>query len=255
MDNNIPRNIFQDLIKEVVRPEEIELGSIKQHESLSPLIWEGENMKKDIRATLLKNAKAFIVYAGIENVRFNDIVITGSMANYNYSKNSDIDVHIILDFNQISENVDLVNDLLSTKKKLWSKTYDTSIKNHEIELYFQNTKEPHHATGIFSILNDLWIKKPTNKILDINTENVRKKTSQFINNIDELEKMVDDERFIKKYDELKEKLKKFRQSGLEDEGEYSTENIVFKLLRNLGHLDRLFELKNKHITKNLTIKQ
>jgi len=252
-DNNIPRNVFQELISEIVKPDDVE--SIKLHEELSPLIWDGYEMKKNIRSILLENARAFINFSNLEEYKFSDIILTGSMASYNYTKHSDIDVHIVLDFKQISEDIELVEDLLKSKKKLWSKTYPTEIKDHEIELYFQDINHPHYAIGVFSIIKNEWIKKPVKEVIDINTENIKEKTADFINKIDDLKKIIHSENFNHEYEKLKEKLKKLRKTGLEDEGVYSTENISFKILRNLGYLDELFQLKNEHIRKKLSINQ
>ena len=254
-DNNIPRNVFQELISEIVKPDDINVESIKHHNELSPLIWNNGEMKKDVRVVLLKNAKSFVNFSGLENHKFSDIILTGSMAGYNYTRHSDIDVHTILDFKQISDDIELVEDLLKSKKKLWSKTYPTKIKNHEIELYFQDLTHTHYATGVFSIIKNQWIKKPVKEILDINTRNIKEKTADFINRIDDLEKIVHSDNFINEYEKIKEKIKKFRQTGLEDEGVYSSENISFKILRNTGHLDKLFDLKKEHFKEKLSINQ
>jgi len=255
-DNNIKRNVFQDLIKEVVKPEDVELDTIKQHDNLNDILWdENQKLKPEIRKILLENAKAFIKYSGVESFKYEDIILTGSMANYNYTNVSDIDIHIVMDFTQVSDDLDLVSDLFKTKKKLWENTYPTRIKNHDIELYFQHSDESHHATGVYSIIKDRWIKKPVKQVVDINSKNIQEKTSQFINKIEDLEKIINTENFLDEHEKLKEKIKKYRQTGLDDEGEYSTENIVFKILRNLGYLEKFFELKNKYLTKKLTIKQ
>lgn len=255
-DNNIPRNIFQELIAEVINPNEINVDSIKVHDELNPIFWdEKKKLKPEIRKVLLENAKTFMMFSKVEHIKFSDIILTGSIANYTYTNTSDVDLHIITDFSQISDDIDLIFDLFKTKKKLWSKTYDTKIKNHEVEIYFQNEKEPHHATGVYSIMDNMWIKKPVKGVLDINTKNLQEKTADFINKIDDLSGLINSEEFMDEYKKLKEKIKNYRQSGLDKEGEFSTENLVFKLLRNLGHLDRLFNLKNEYITKNLTIKE
>ncbi len=255
-DNNIPRNIFQELIAEVIKPDEIDVGSIKQHDELNPIIWdENKKMRPEIRKTLLENAKVFIKFAKVEELKFNDIVLTGSMANYSFTENSDIDLHIIMDFSQLSDDEDLVRDLLKTKKGLWLKTFETKIKNHQIEIYFQNKDEVHHATGVYSLMNDSWIKKPVKKVLDVNTRNLQEKTNDFIEKINNLESLIDSNEFVMEYNTIKDRIKKYRAGGLEAGGEFSTENLVFKLLRNLGYLEKLFDLRNQYFNKKLTIQQ
>jgi hypothetical protein len=52
---------------------------------------------------------------------------------------------------------------------------------------------------------------------------------------------------------LKDKLKDYRQSGLDKDGEFSYENLVFKYLRRSGHIGKLFDEKTKIKDKELSI--
>ena len=96
---------ISDTLKEVVEPDTVDVSSIQMHDTLSPFVWDSnDKIKSDIRKILLLNAKRFIEFCDAEKLKFSDIILTGSLANYNYNENSDLDVHVILDFNQISEN-------------------------------------------------------------------------------------------------------------------------------------------------------
>jgi predicted nucleotidyltransferase len=243
-----------DLLKEVIEPESVDVSSIQYHDELNPIIWNENNKMRDkIREILLKNAKYFIEFSDLENLNFDDIILTGSMANYNYNENSDLDIHIILDFKQISENEEFVTDYLKMKKSIWNERYPIHIKGHDIEMYYQDINETHQSTGTYSIIRDEWINEPTKKIVDVDTNSIKEKGSQIMYEIDDLENIEDSDTFFKKYDTLKNKIKKMRQSGLEKEGEFSTENLVFKILRNTGYLKKLFDLKEKHLTKQLSL--
>jgi hypothetical protein len=57
---------------------------------------------------------------------------------------------------------------------------------------------------------------------------------------------------VKKY---KEKLKNFRNCGLEKGGEMAIENLVFKLLRRNGYIEKLYDLPTEIIDKKLSMKQ
>lgn len=248
------KNNINDKLKEVVEPEQVDVSSIKFNDELSPLIWDDDNqLKNDVREILLLNAKRFIEFCGLDDIEFNDIIMTGSMANYNYNDNSDIDIHIILDFNQISVNKEFVGDYFKLKKQLWAEKLPIQVKGHDVELYYQDSSESHHSTGIYSLMNDEWIVKPTKKIININTPDIQLKSSDLMNSIDELNDYKNDENFLKKYEQLKNKIKKYRQSGLDKSGEYSTENLVFKILRNNGYLNKLIEMKNKYLTNELSL--
>jgi hypothetical protein len=56
---------------------------------------------------------------------------------------------------------------------------------------------------------------------------------------------VKDDVSLEKIESLKDKIKKMRESGLETGGEYSTENLAFKLLRRRGELNTLYALMNQ----------
>jgi hypothetical protein len=55
---------------------------------------------------------------------------------------------------------------------------------------------------------------------------------------------------VQKY---KENLKKYRTWGLETGWEYSTENLVFKILRRNGYIEKLHDSTTKILDKKLSI--
>jgi cell fate (sporulation/competence/biofilm development) regulator YlbF (YheA/YmcA/DUF963 family) len=242
-----------DVIKEVIEPNSVDTASIQFHEKLSPLIWDGDVIKSDVRKALLLNAKRFIEFSGVENLKFNDITLTGSMANYNYNDNSDLDVHIVIDYSQISENKEFVADFFKLKKQLWSELLPIQVKGHDVELYFQNKSEKHHSSGVYSLMNNKWINKPTKKIINIDTPNIKLKAADFMNSIDDLESNKNKKNWLDKYEQLKEKIKKYRQTGLDTGGEFSVENLVFKVLRNTGYLEKMVDLKNNYLQNELSL--
>jgi predicted nucleotidyltransferase len=264
MDSNNPRkwsakfwkkNNISEILKEVIEPEVVDVSSIKMNDTLSPLIWDNDKLKQEVRKTLLMNAKRFIEFSDVENLKFDDVILTGSMANYNYSENSDLDIHIVLDFNQISENKDFVGDFFKLKKQLWADKLPIQVKGHDVEMYFQDSKEPHHSSGTYSLIKNDWIRKPIKKIINIDMADVQLKSAGLMNAIDDLEDEMNDESFIKKHEVLKNKIKKYRQSGLDKSGEFGVENLVFKILRNTGYLEKMVEMKNQYLTDELSLKE
>jgi len=248
------KNNVSDVLKEAIEPDEVDVTSIQMHDTLNPLIWDdNEKIKPDVRKILLLNAKRFIEYSDMENLKFNDILLIGSMTNYNYSDNSDLDIHIILDFNQISNNEEFVGDYLKLKKTLWNERMPIQVKGYDVEMYYENNEVTRYSSGAFSLMKNEWVRKPTKKIVDIDTGDIQLKAADLMNAIDDLENHLDNENFIKKYDILLNKIKKYRQSGLEKGGEFSTENLVFKVIRNSGYLEKLFELNNQHLTQELSL--
>lgn len=265
MDNGNPRkwsskfwkkNNISDVLKEVIEPEAVDVSTIKMNDTLCPLIWESdEKLKPEVRKILLLNAKRFIEFSDVEKLNFDDIILTGSLANFNYHEDSDLDVHILLDFKQISENKDFVGDFFKLKKQLWAEKLPIQVKGHDVEMYFQDTAEPHHSSGTYSLMKNEWIRKPIKKIINVDMANVQLKAADMMNIIDELESEVDSDSFLKKHEQLKNKIKKYRQTGLDKTGEFSTENLVFKILRNSGYLEKMTEMKNEYLTDELSLNE
>ena len=250
------RHNISDTLKEVVEPDNVDVSTIQMHDTLNPLIWESnEVLKSEIRKTLLMNAKRFIEFCDADSLTFADVILTGSMANFNYNENSDLDVHVILDFNQISENKEFVGDFFKLKKALWTEKLPVQIKGHDVELYFQDSAEPHHSSGTYSLVKNDWIRKPTKKIINIDSANVQLKSADLMNAIEDLEDNWSEKNFLTKLEALKEKIKKLRQSGLDSSGEFSTENLAFKVLRNTGYLEKLVTMKNDYLTKELSLNE
>jgi len=247
------RNNISDVLKEVVEPDDVDVSSIQMHDTLSPLIWENDELKPEVRKTLLMNAKRFIEFSDAEKLKFDDVILTGSVANFNYNEDSDLDVHIILDFSQISENKEFVGDFFKLKKQLWADKLPIQVKGHDVEMYFQDSKEPHHSSGTYSLIKNGWIRKPTQKIINVDSADVQLKSADIMNGIEDLESNVNEKDFLKKHEQLKNKIKKYRQSGLATGGEYSVENLVFKILRNTGFLEKMVELKNNYLTQELSL--
>jgi hypothetical protein len=108
------------------------------------------------------------------------------------------------------------------------------------------------------VLFDEWSNIPKKEDITIDKELLKDKAKQWMKMIDELIDSVKDEDIdsakdlIKKY---KDKLKKFRTCGLEKGGEYSIENLVFKILRRNGYIEKLHNLTNDIVDKNLSMNQ
>jgi hypothetical protein len=244
-----------DLLKEIIEPENVDVSSIQLHEELNPLIWSNEKLKPEIRETLLKNAKAFIEYSDLNSIKFSDIIFTGSLANYNYSEHSDVDLHVVFDFKQLSSDDDMVREYLKMKKLLWENNVNIRIKGFDLEMYYQDSNEPHHSTGIYSVYKDEWVKKPVNKIIDIDRPAIQSKVSYFASMIEDLNNIENYDELLRRYNTIKNKIKKYRKSGLENNGEYSVENLTFKVLRNTGYLDMLLDIKNNKLSSELSLQE
>lgn len=226
------------------------------NDTLQPKVWRGEQLDPAVSEKLIQIAEEFFENLGLEGAVIEDITFTGSLANYNWTKFSDIDLHIIVDFKKIDENFDLVREYFTAKTSLWNKTHEIMVRGHEIELYVQDLTEKHHSTGVYSLKNEEWLTKPVKVTPKVDTDMVKRKIKSFIDMIERVEDTYDDKNYKLAHEEsvsLARKIKKFRQSGLEDKGEYSNENLAFKFLRNNGNIKKLYDVRNMSYDKMLSL--
>ena len=211
-------------------------------------------MIEDIRKKLLKIADNFMDFLGVEFF-IHDIVLTGSLSNYNWSEFSDIDLHILIDFEDAKYDTKLLKEFFNSKKGLWNEIHNVKIKNYDVELYVQDVNEPHVSSGVYSILNNKWNIEPEKSKTKINKKKIIEKSEEYENIIDKLIKSSNKKDVLKDVELVVNKIKKFRQCGLESGGEYSYENITFKLLRRNGYMKKLLDLKTKVSDKKLSIRE
>lgn len=199
---------------------------------LNPKIWQGGRLDGKVRLKLLDIAQAFVDFVGIE-LDVVDYTITGSNANYTWTDYSDLDLHVIIPGTPSDEQ----RELFTAKKALWAEQHDITIKSLPVECYVQGQDEPHHSTGVYSLLDNRWLVKPRKVKPDIDDAAIEAKKDSILAQIEHalLSKDLD------KLRKVKDKITTMRRAGLERAGEWSVENLVFKILRNLGLIDEISE--------------
>lgn len=239
------------------------IKSFESQDVLNPKIWEKEGkvyiMRPEVREKLLETANVFIDFLGVDVV-ITDIIMIGSLVNYNWSKFSDIDLHIVVNYNQFPTNSqDLYVEFFDLKKIIFNDRHNIKLFGYDVECFVQSETETAFSSGIYSVLYDMWVNEPKqSEMKNIDVDLLKEKANQWMRIIDGVVENISDEdpdeikRLVKQY---KEKLKKFRNCGLEKGGEMSLENLVFKLLRRNGYIGKLYELPTDLIDKKLSMKQ
>ena len=223
---------------------------------LNPKFWSGNNIDSVHCSTLdpkialrLKNIALFF-WKDVElKLPIYDVLFLGSNANYNWNAESDIDLHVVVDTSKISKDPEIVQNFIKALKNKWNNDHDIKVKGHKVELYIHDIKEKSRSTSIYSVLRNCWIRMPVHNPKVVNKNKLFKDYNKMVKQINKSIKS-------KNIEELKKLIKylyDYRDNGLDSEhGELSTQNLIFKLLRNKGVIDKLrksiIDLKDKELS-------
>ena len=236
-----------------VNSSDIDLSSFRKKNNLAPIWNEESELNPKIRLKLLDIADDFWEFVNLKWVKPRGIILTGSICNFNWSKFSDIDLHLVVDFDEIDEKTEFVRDYLDAKKNEWNNEHeDLKILDYPVELYVQNLDEMPQSGGIYDLEENDWIKKPNAddiKSIGLNKFSIKDKAANIMTIIDDMydalnstsdlhdiEQIGDDAKYLWK------KVKNMRKKGLETQGESSSANIVYKILRRTNYLEKLWKL-------------
>lgn len=215
-----------------MRVNELSAQPVPYNDELNPILWDGDKLKAEIRYKLLFIARHFAQFLNVPKLNLRDITISGSNAAYGYSDSSDLDLHLLVDIPK--DRPELI-ELYDAKKNQYNSKFDIKIKTIPVELYVQDVEQPHASAGIYSILNDHWIREPKYGPPRVNDDEVKSKARNYAGRLNRALRS-DDLNFAK---ETMEDIRRLRKAGLESSGEFSIENLAFKLLRARGQIDKL----------------
>ena len=213
---------------------------------LNPKLWHNGKLDLEVSAKLQDIAEAFEKFIGIE-LAVTDYTITGSNANYTWTEHSDLDLHLIVK----GTVTDAERELYNAKKALWAEQHTITVKGLPVECYVQGEQEEHHSTGDYSLVKDPWLVEPKKIKPQIDDSAVERKKDSMIHDIETALLSKDLERIRR----VKERITEMRKAGLERAGEWSVENLVFKILRNLGLIDTITEKIRELEDSELSLEQ
>jgi hypothetical protein len=213
---------------------------------LNPKIWDGEELDPAVAQKLKEIADAFQEFIGVD-LDVVDYTITGSNANYTWTEHSDLDLHIIV-AGTVDDNS---RELFNAKKALWGEQHTITIKGLPVECYVQGQEEEHHSTGVYSIASNQWLVEPKKIKPEVDDSAVERKKDAVIHDIETALLSKDLEQLRK----VKEKITMMRKAGLARAGEWSVENLVFKILRNLGLIDEIADKIRELEDQELSLEQ
>jgi len=232
------------LSEQQIAPEVMQ--SFLMKDDLNEEIWTpSQTMRPKVRKQLLSIAQDFFKQLDVDKSVLDDITLTGSIANYNWSEYSDIDLHLRLDFDAIDENEKLVRNYMLAQKNLWNEKHDIEIGGFPVEVYVENVGDTHVASGLYSVLDNKWLVKPVARQLMVDLDDVKTKAQSYFSVLGHIEKYLAEskpKKALKVIESTKKKVKQLRAAGLETGGEFTVENLAFKTLRRSQFFNRLDEL-------------
>jgi len=220
------------------------------NKQLNPVLWDGFKLKPEIKEKLIQVAKDFYSQTEIV-VEYEDILLLGSSANFNWTDKSDVDLHILLDTSKLNMPEDYTKKFLDGLKYRWNAEHDIKIKNMKIEVYLQDIYEKNRATGVYSLMDDEWKIKPNRQKIELDKKLIKQK-------YEDLKKQINQsisEENVEKMKKVMKSIVNMRDVGLDKGGEFSVENVVFKALRYSDMLKKLKDSINSIYDKKMSIKE
>ena len=215
---------------------------------LNPKIWDHDHLKPDVRGALLRIAEDFLEFVEVP-VDVRDIVITGGNVNYTYTKNSDIDLHIVADFDSVRCERETA-ELFDSKRLLYKRQHQLEIYGIPVELYIEDHRTPGVTAGMFSISQDRWLRKPSRDVPKIDEQELAHWVAVW-QKILRRATTTGDLEVCRKALKL---LRTYRKKGLATAaGEFSTPNLVYKSLRNDQVIDGMTRLIDRLHDQELSI--
>lgn len=237
------------------------LEAIEKHATLNSKLFTKEGiLKETVRKKMLEIVDEFLNNLKEQNIeiKVEDILMVGSNANYNYTKDSDIDLHVIANTKNMKYDMEIANALYSAYRTLFNKNLDINLYDIPLELYVEVENTPRNSNGVYSVKKDKWIKKPVQEeIPDFDKEALNKLVDKWEKKCKDLldkiaaDKLDDEKQVVKLIEDIYEKL---RKTGVA-KSEYAIENLAFKELRNKGYLDKLKAAKHELISKRLSLEE
>jgi hypothetical protein len=225
---------------------EFNLG-FEEHDSINPLLWQGDELRPEVNLALLKIAKDFIEYIDVP-FEVSDLVLTGSQLGYYYTEHSDLDLHIVVDFNTVKCDWEAA-ELFDTKRLLYKKQYDITIHGIPVEVYVEDSNYP-AVSATYSIGQQQWITKPEQHPAEIDLEEIERMSkvwSTVIGQAIESNDLETGRKTIKM-------LRNYRKLGLKHSGEYGIPNLVYKTLRNSKIIEKLMHMIGNMHDQSLSVK-
>lgn len=224
---------------------------VEYHKKLNPKLWDGDEMKPEVRKALLAAVNNFLTFCGVP-VEYKDIILIGSQANYTWTPKSDIDINVVVDFDQFKgKTKEFMENFFETKKKLFKRDHDVRIFGIPMEVTVADRAD---FEGQYSLKDGKWVNHPVYETPDYDEDKVEQLHDKWKKRI--LTLVRDPDKTVKQLARLKSEIKDKREAAVQnDDSEFHPVNLAYKQLRSKGYIDLLKSTLKKEMTKQLSLKR
>lgn len=220
--------------------------AVKFHQQLNPVLWgPDEHLLPPVRQALLKIADDFREFLGVDDLTIQDVTVSGSNAAYSYTDHSDIDLHLVV--NRPDDPV--YRELFDAKKYQYNDEHNIRIGPYDVELYVQDAAEPHVSQGIYSVRDGEWLSVPRRRRAAANDISVQSKYEDLGRRAESAIESGN----LKRIRTVIDTIKNIRRAGLAQHGEFGSENLAYKLLRNQGLIEKLYAARTAAEDQDLSL--
>ena len=222
---------------------------IQIHETLNPKIYNvtTKQLLPEVREKIIEIVEHFEDYIEVP-IEIADVQIVGSNASYNYTDKSDIDVHIIANYEVINKETELLQQLYDAKRNQYNRKFDIEIRGLEVEMYVQDIKSGITSNGIYSVCDNCWVKEPK-PITNFKQQDNSKELEKWTRHIGALLNNDNEDAVVNAINTLY----LIRHNSIACDGEFGKGNQLFKEIRNLGLLDQLKDKLEQLTSKKLSL--
>lgn len=247
-------NVYRALM-EAKEAEEAGIDEdIEKHDTLNPTLFDGNALKPDVTEAINNIVNTFVDELKEDgvNIAVKDIVLVGSNVSYNYTKDSDVDVHIIADSTKLECPKELTDKLYGAYRSIFNKNYDINFFGIPVEIFVElDNLDGLRSNGIYSVKDGKWIKEPEQAdIPDLDEESFDKEFTEWE---DKYFALKDSNPTSQDVNEFITDIYDLRKSSIASDGEYGLGNLIFKEFRNLGYLDDLKDSRKACLSKELSL--
>ena len=130
---------------------------IEKHDKLNPKLWEGTELKQEVKEKINFIVNEFIKNLQEDNINIqvDDIILIGSNCAYNYTKDSDLDIHIIANSDALKDcDQNIVSKLYGAYRTIFNKKFDIDFYGIPVEIFVETNETPRICNGVYSVMQE-----------------------------------------------------------------------------------------------------